>query len=48
VFPLEAFAFCFPEFAEFFFEVELMEPIIPSTDGVGGALEVPNLGALGK
>ena len=32
----------------FFFEDELMEPIIPSTDGVGRALDVPGLGASGK
>ena len=44
----ETCGFFFPGFAEFFFEDELIVPIIPSTVGVGGALEVPGLGASGK
>jgi len=45
---VETFDFFFPGFAEFFFGVDVTEPMIPSTDGVGGAFEVPGLGASGK
>jgi len=48
VFSFEAGDFCFSGFVDAFLEDWFTEPITPSTDGFGGALDVPGLGASGK
>jgi len=48
VFSFEVFGFCFPGFAEYFLEDVLTEPMTPSIDGVGRALEVLGLRESGK
>ncbi len=47
VFSLDALDFFFPGFDDFL-EAWFTEPMTPSTNGLGGALDVPGMGASGK